>query len=89
MEQVASAAEMYHLTYDSWPMALVQLYPGHNSNKIAYLPSWAGTTNDAWGHALLYKPFDPATGYGSVVSLGRDGQLGGSGKDEDIERRFK
>jgi len=89
LEQVATAAEMYHLTYDSWPTALVQLYPEHNRNKIAFLPSGAGATNDAWGHALLYQSFDPVTGYGSVVSLGRDGQIGGSGKNGDIEKRFE
>jgi hypothetical protein len=37
---------------------------------------------------LIYQPFDPAKGYGSVISYGSDGKPGGSGEAADIEVRF-
>ena len=43
---------------------------------------------DAWGHALVLQPFDPAKGYGAIISYGRDGRPGGTGADADIEIRW-
>ena len=87
--QLSAASRSYQLTYGLWPTGLSELFPKNNSNHIAFLPSDQYPTNDAWGHPLVYRPFNPTLGYGSVVSLGRDGKLGGVGKNSDIEERFR
>jgi hypothetical protein len=87
--QITSASESYQNMYGQWPTGLAQFYPEGNSHHIAFLPSGPWTTNDAWGHPLVYRPFDPGSGYGAVVSLGRDGKPGGVGRDGDIEERFR
>jgi hypothetical protein len=88
LSQVAAASEAYHNEYGLWPTGLTDFSPQSNSNHIAFLPSGPWTTDDAWGHPLAYRPFDPALGYGAVLSFGRDGKPGGVGKDADIEERF-
>jgi len=78
---VSQASESYHIVYGSWPTGFAELYAEYNSNHFAFLPDWR-TTNDAWGRPLDYKPFAPGLGYGTVVSLGRDGK-------PEIEERFQ
>lgn len=79
---VASASVKFQLTYGSWPTGFAQFYPDNNHLHIAFLHRSSWATNDAWGHALLYRPFDSTVGYGSVVSVGRDGR-------RDLEERFQ
>ncbi len=86
---ITQASQSYHHAYGVWPAGLAALSPEHNSLHIAFLPSGKSTTKDAWGRPLLYKPFDPALGYGTVMSLGRDGKPGGEGNDGDMEERFR
>ena len=82
LRMIADASQSFQLDYDFWPTGFAQFYPDQNSHHIAFLPSGSSTTNDAWGHLLIYKPFDASLGYGSVISLGSDGR-------SDIEERFK
>jgi len=89
LSQVTQASKFYHIAYVLWPTGFAELYAEHNSNHVAFLPPGERTTNDAWRHPLLYRPFDPALGYGTVVSMGRDGKSGGVGEDADIEDRFQ
>jgi hypothetical protein len=86
---VVEASAQFHIAYDSWPRGFSEFYPDRNSNHIAFLPPDSWSTNDAWGHPLIYKPFDVAKGYGSVASLGRDAKPGGNGEDGDMEERFR
>jgi hypothetical protein len=79
---IADASQFFHLNYGSWPTGFAQFYPDQNTDHIAFIPSGGSTTNDAWGHPLVYKPFDASIGYGSVVSLGRDGR-------SELEERFR
>jgi len=87
--QISAASQSYHSAYGFWPTGYAEFYPEHNVNHIAFLPSEAWTTNDAWGHPLLYTPFDPGINYGAVVSLGHDGKRGGARADSDLEERFQ
>src|SRR5579864_930973 len=82
LRSVAQASCAFHSTYNSWPTGFAQFYPDQNRLHIAFLQSAIWATNDAWGHSLLYRPFDAAAGYGSVVSLGPDGR-------SNIEERFQ
>ena len=77
---VTQASCAFNAAYDSWPTGFSQLYPDQNRLGIAFVQSWA--TTDAWGHSLIYRPFDSRVGFGSVVSPGRDGR-------SDIEERFQ
>ena len=43
---------------------------------------------DGWGNPTIYQPFNTTTGYGRVISYGRDGRPRGVGADADIEVRF-
>ena len=64
---VPNASQKFHIDYSSWPTGLHSFI-----HRIAFLPGGGWTTNDAWGHPLVYRPFDSSFGYGSVSSLGRD-----------------
>lgn len=81
------ASSNYFKVYSLWPKSIHELEADGNTQKIAFIaPSPA--TNDAWGRPLVYIPFEPSLGYGSVLSYGRDGKPGGDGPDADIEFRF-
>jgi hypothetical protein len=82
LRAIADASQAFHTDYDLWPTSFTQFYPDHNIHHIAFLSGGSATTNDGWGHPLIYKPFDDSIGYGSVICLGRDGR-------SDIEERFK
>jgi Type II secretion system (T2SS), protein G len=93
LNSVALASSSYHQFYGRWPTSLQDfgIYSPRNPKHYGFL-TYANTfslaTSDGWFHPLIYKPFDPSVGYGSVISYGRDGQPGGVGPDADIEVRF-
>lgn len=43
---------------------------------------------DGWGRPIVYEPYSTNTGYGRVISYGRDGKPGGRDADADAELRF-
>jgi hypothetical protein len=88
MDEIGAASEWYNRTYGMWPTGLIQLSAQHNDQHIDFLVPDHNATNDGWGRPILYRPFDPALGYGTTLSLGRDGKPGGTGKNADIEQRF-
>ena len=62
---------------------------GHLPESLSQLPEMKGYDNsvkDAWGKALIYKVLP--SGDISLTSLGRDGQIGGSGEDTDMTGIF-
>ena len=87
IESFSSALDLYYLDLGRYPSSnegLAALTRGNN------LPGWNGpylrggvVPNDPWGHAYVYRspgersPFD-------IISLGSDGQEGGSGTAADI-----
>src|SRR5262245_39730505 len=78
-----TAIRAFNTAAGRWPTSLGELET--NSMKTIFV---SGGSKDAWGGTLVYVPFDAATGFGRVVSFGRDGKPGGTGPDADIERRF-
>jgi hypothetical protein len=64
-----------------WPADIIQL--------VNVRPDLGNDTNDAYGHAVILIPYSEKTGYGELISYGRDGKPGGDNKfDHDIEIRF-
>lgn len=86
LNQVVGASYAYKVEYGFWPTGMVNLLKVGNSNKIVFL--YPQATNDGWNHPLKYNPFNASLGYGSVLSFGRDGKVGGVGIDADCEVKF-
>ena len=56
---------------------------------VNFRPDLANDTNDAYGRPVILIPYSEKTGYGELISYGRDGKPGGENKfDRDIEIRF-
>ena len=76
----------YYRVYRTWPRKIDDFT--QNPHGMTFIYSKALLNNDSWGHPWIYEPFDPSRGFGVARSLGRDGRVGGSGLDRDIELRF-
>lgn len=91
IEIFALALESYRLDTDRYPtseqgLAALRTAPGGASS------AWRGpylrkeVPLDPWGHAYLYRsPGEVNSESYDLVCLGRDGEPGGEGEDEDIE----
>lgn len=87
IESFASALDLYYLDLGRYPTTnegLAALTQGNNA------PGWNGpylrggvVPNDPWGHGYLYRSPGQRAPY-EIVSLGSDGQEGGSGTAADI-----
>ena len=87
IESFASALDLYYLDLGRYPTTnegLAALAQGNNA------PGWNGpylrggvVPNDPWGHSYLYRSPGQRAPY-EIVSLGSDGQEGGSGTAADI-----
>jgi general secretion pathway protein G len=87
IESFASALDLYYLDLGRYPRTnegLVALTRGNNA------PGWNGpylrggvVPNDPWGHSYLYRSPGERAPY-EIISLGSDGQEGGSGTAADI-----
>lgn len=86
--QIAVASQAYFKTYGSWPTGISNLFRSGNKEHVEFVADSPSAPNDAWHHPIQYQPFDATLGYGRVVSSGRDGKIGGSHADSDIEIRF-
>lgn len=78
-------ASNYFKIYGRWPQSIAEITT--NPSNIVFIAP-CPPTNDAWGRPIIFEPFDPARGYGRVMSYGRDAKPGGTGPDADIEFRF-
>jgi general secretion pathway protein G len=86
IESFASALDLYYLDLGRYPTTnegLAALTQGNNA------PGWNGpylrggvVPNDPWGHGYLYRSPGQRAPY-EIVSLGSDGQEGGSGTAAD------
>ena len=87
IESFASALDLYYLDLGRYPTTnegLAALTQGNNA------PGWNGpylrggvVPNDPWGHGYVYRAPGQRAPY-EIVSLGSDGQEGGSGTAADI-----
>ena len=78
MQQIAEGSKSYKRMHARWPAV-----PG---DFVA--PEFDLWTLDFWNRPFIYLPYDPAKGWGAVLSYGADGRPGGTGLDEDLELRF-
>jgi hypothetical protein len=78
---VAEGCDKYYKTNGVWPNSLETLH----AFRIDLNDPW---TKDAWGRDVILVPYNVSLGYGEILSLGRDGQPGGSGVDRDLVVRF-
>ncbi|MFZ5616936.1 MAG: type II secretion system major pseudopilin GspG [Pseudomonadota bacterium] len=88
---LAASLELFFLDHERYPTpdeglaALVAAPTGSTAWRGPYLKDASGLT-DPWGRPYLYEQ-DPETEEFVVVSLGADGEEGGSGEDEDIRKK--
>lgn len=88
---LAASLELFFLDFERYPtpeeglQSLVTAPPESAAWRGPYLKDAAGLI-DPWGRPYLYQQ-DPATEEFTVASLGRDGEEGGSGEDEDIRKK--
>ena len=87
IESFASALDLYYLDLGRYPNSNEGLVALTRSNNA---PGWNGpylrggvVPNDPWGHGYLYRSPGQRAPY-DIVSLGSDGQEGGSGTAADI-----
>lgn len=90
---VVLACSNYFQIYGEWPTSIQDFeIDSHRNPKHDVFLTYARTSllarSDGWLHPLVFKQYDPSLGYGSVISYGRDGRIGGTGLDADIEVRF-
>jgi general secretion pathway protein G len=88
MQSFASALDLYNLDTGRYPTsseglsALVQRTAGVASWNGPYLKG-AALPSDPWNHAYIYRTPGERTPY-DIMSLGSDGQEGGSGTAADL-----
>ncbi|MGN6151848.1 MAG: type II secretion system protein GspG, partial [Lysobacteraceae bacterium] len=83
LQQIASAVALYRSDTDRFPASLDMLMRADGPGLGPYLHP--DQRLDPWGRAIFYRV--DADGRGFVVfTPGRDGRLGGTGADADIQR---
>jgi hypothetical protein len=78
---VAAACDKYKAKYGVFPSSLMPLH----AFRADLNDPW---TKDAWGRDVIAVPYNESSGFGEILSYGRDGKAGGVGKDGDLEVRF-
>ena len=73
--------DRYKQRYGRWPTNIDEL--------VSVCDDLEGHTNDAYGGAVILVDYNTNTGYGELMSYGRDKMPGGTNKyDHDIIVRF-
>jgi general secretion pathway protein G len=87
IESFSSALDLYYLDLGRYPNSSEGLTALTRSNNA---PGWNGpylrggvVPNDPWGHSYVYRSPGERAPY-DIISLGSDGQEGGSGTAADI-----
>jgi hypothetical protein len=81
LDQIRTASVAFQKMLGRWPVALPELI--NNTNGHVFFMTAAGGFVDGWKRPLVYVP--PAgTNTGMIMSFGRDGMPGGTGRDADI-----
>lgn len=87
-KNLAQAVELYYLDVGAYPAAnqglaaLLTAPPGAPQWRGPYLRAGTGIA-DPWSRPFLYRVPGPNGAPFEIVSLGRDGQPGGTGEDAD------
>ena len=80
-----TAITIFKAKVGRWPTSLGELRSNAINTVFINGPPDDG---DPWSRLYIFVPYNSATGYGRILTLGRDGKPGGTGADADIERRF-
>ena len=87
IESFSSALDLYYLDLGKYPASSDGLNALARANNA---PGWNGpylrggvVPNDPWGHPYIYRAPGERAPY-EIISLGSDGQAGGSGTASDI-----
>jgi general secretion pathway protein G len=87
LESFASALDLYYLDLGRYPSSNEGLgalvHPSNTSGWNGPYLRGGALPNDPWGHPYLYRSPGDRAPY-TIVSLGSDGQEGGSGTAADI-----
>jgi hypothetical protein len=78
--KVAVGSRIFSTRFGRWPANMDQMV---RSNILI-----SADTNDAWGHPLLYVPYDFSLKRGTVMSYGADAKPGGVAEAADIIATF-
>jgi type II secretory pathway pseudopilin PulG len=79
-----AAINNFNARVGRWPTSLREVET--NSSNMVFLNT--PNHNDPWSRRYIFVPYNSATGFGRILTYGRDGKPGGTGVDADIERRF-
>ena len=78
---LARGMDGYKQHSGQWPTNLAQL--------VIARPDLESETTDAYGRIVILVSYNQESGYGELISYGKDGKPGGDNKyDRDIEIRF-
>ena len=85
-----AAVTNFNAAAGRWPSSLHELETNFTSLVFIANAKVIVDTNhtDPWSRPYIFVPYNSATGFGRILTLGRDGKPGGIGVDADIERRF-
>lgn len=78
--KVAVGSRVFWIRYARWPTNMEQMV------RLGILTP--ADTNDAWGHPLLYAPYEFSLKRGTVTSYGADGKPGGVAEASDTQATF-
>ena len=81
---LSASCELYYKEYKRWPTSLEEI-----KNNPKQLLIFEGDFYDGWRRPLIFRPYDSRLGYGSILSLGKDGKPGGKGSNADLEEKFE
>ena len=79
--QCQTASVAFQKMLGRWPVALPELI--NNTNGHVFFMTTAGGIVDGWKRPLVYVA-PTGTNAGLIMSFGRDGLPGGTGRDADI-----
>ena len=85
--EIAAGCRAYHMEYNVWPDSLGQLDVSNNVRNLPFFES-RHPGRDEWGNPYVYQSYDPAKGYGTIMSYGSDGRPGGRGDAADLVIHF-
>ena len=90
MASIATSLELFYLDMGRYPeldegLEVLVVQPDEEAQwRGPYFSEMSGLT-DPWGRPYLYS-YEEATGRFLIRSLGRDGEVGGEGENEDLSR---
>jgi hypothetical protein len=81
LKSVLVASKAFKIEFGNWPSSMGDLT--NNAKGILFMDSDSRGPVDAWGHRIVYMPFNQQEGFGLAISWGADGKPGGVKQDRD------